>query len=109
MHIACCDSDTPSLQELFRNVASVIGEFLQHRLVQPDIHLRRIAHFMSWTPQFSRQFFLAIRLLSRLKSFIRSTIEVFQFSFSLCAAASPSLPFQLCHHIDPLDTHRSCG
>ena len=34
--------------------------------------------------------FLATRLLSRPKSFIRSTIEVFQFSFSLCAAASPS-------------------
>ena len=33
---------------------------------------------------------LATRLLSRPKSFIRSTMEVFQFSFSLCAAASPS-------------------
>ncbi len=51
------DAITPSLHELFRNVASVLGQFLQHRLVQPHIHLSRIAHFLSWASQFSRQFF----------------------------------------------------
>jgi hypothetical protein len=60
-HVSCTSlvvlGQAPSLQKLFGNVASVLGKFLQHRLVQPDIHLRRIAHFLSWAPQFSRQFF----------------------------------------------------
>ena len=54
MHVS---PDFDSLQEPLWNVAPILGEFLQHRLVQPQIHLRRIAHVLSWASQFSRQLF----------------------------------------------------
>ena len=42
----------PSVEQFLRNVAAVVGELLQYGLVQPYIHLCRVAHLLGWTPEF---------------------------------------------------------
>src|SRR6476660_1838411 len=54
------------VQEFLGNVASIVGKLLQHYLVQPDVHLCRIAHFLSGTSEFCGQF------LSRIKAAVNS-------------------------------------
>jgi hypothetical protein len=38
-------------EQLFWNISPVVGQFLQHRFVQPHIHLCRIAHLVGRTTQ----------------------------------------------------------
>ena len=47
---------TPLVQKFLWNIAAVLGDFLQHDLVQPNIHLRGIAHLVSGAPEFGRKF-----------------------------------------------------
>ena len=44
------------LQQIGRDITAVCSQFLQHGLVQPHIHLRRIAHLLGRATQFGRQF-----------------------------------------------------
>jgi len=44
----------PSVEQFLRNIAAVIGELLQHGLVQPHVHLCRVAHLLGRAPKFDR-------------------------------------------------------
>lgn len=69
-------------KQLFRHVSAVLGQLCQHRFVQPHIHLRRII-FAAGHPNSEASSFRTVRLLSSSKSLRRSTMDVFQLSFSL--------------------------
>ena len=50
----CASRDVRLAQKVLRNVAAALGEFPQHGLVQPHVHLRGVTHLVGRTAELGR-------------------------------------------------------
>src|SRR5262252_6636337 len=95
-----------NLEQLFRNIAAVLGELAQDGLVQPHVHLSGVTHFVARASELARE------ALSRFETAVE--VEQLQQVDDRCLPVEllrvrSCQPFQFGNHIDFRNRHdRRC-